>query len=137
MRGFSDGNRRQHLAATRSIRADVVRRAANRSVRALIEPLESRMLLSTSVLTYHNNLQSTGVNSTETLLTPASVNVSQFRKQYSVPLDGQEYGQPLYDPSINITTGSQQGVHNVIYVTTQHDSLYAIDSNGGSILWHD
>src|SRR5258705_11531468 len=58
-----------------------------------LETLESRQLLSTSVLTYHNDLSSTGVNSTETLLTPATVNVSQFQKQYSVPVDGQVYGQ--------------------------------------------
>ncbi|MFI5379946.1 MAG: PA14 domain-containing protein [Tepidisphaerales bacterium] len=111
----------------------------NRVVRILhssFEALEPRTLL-TAVLSYHNDLQSTGVNSTETLLTPATVNINQFHKQFSVPVDGQVYGQPLYDPAVNITTGSQPGVHNTVFITTQHDSLYAIDTNGGSILWHD
>src|SRR6202043_2878197 len=79
----------------------------------------------------------TGVNNTETLLTPSSVNTTQFQKQFAVNMDGQVYGQPLYVPSLNITTGAQTGVHNVAFVTTQHDSLYAIDTNGGSQLWHD
>src|SRR6202043_2313438 len=79
----------------------------------------------------------TGVNNTETLLTPSSVNTTQFQKQFAVNVDGQVYGQPLYVPSLNITTGGQPGVHNVAFVTTQHDSLYAIDTNGGSQLWHD
>ncbi|MDB5332291.1 MAG: pyrrolo-quinoline quinone, partial [Phycisphaerales bacterium] len=110
-------------------------------LRAAVEGLEARTLLSTSVLTYHNNNQSTGVNNTETLLTPASindtVNINQFRKQFTVGVDGQVYGQPLYEPAVNITTGNLQGTHNVAFVTTQHDSLYAIDTNGGSMLWHD
>src|SRR5262245_38283542 len=75
-----------------------------------LELLESRRMLSTSLLTYPNDNASSGVNSTETLLTPATVNVSQFQKQYSVPVDGQVYGQPLYDPGVNITTGSQPGI---------------------------
>ncbi|HZL35467.1 MAG TPA: PA14 domain-containing protein [Tepidisphaeraceae bacterium] len=110
------------------------RSALHRAGRAAVESLESRVLL-TAVLSYHNDLASTGVNSTETLLTPASVNVSQFQKQYTVPVDGQIYGQPLYDPGVNITTGSQPGIHNVAFVDTQHDSLYGIDTQGGSVLW--
>jgi len=39
--------------------------------------------------------------------------------------------------SVNITTGANQGTHNVVYIATQHDSLYAIDSNTGVILWQD
>jgi hypothetical protein len=110
-------------------------------LRAAVEGLEARTMLSTAVLTYHNNNQSTGVDNTETLLTPASindtVNTNQFRKQFTVGVDGQVYGQPLYKPAVNITTGTFQGTHNVAFVTTQHDSLYAIDTNGGSMLWHD
>ncbi|MDB5354092.1 MAG: hypothetical protein JWN24_545, partial [Phycisphaerales bacterium] len=129
--------RRSRLEA-RSVRSNGIGRQRKSTVlRAAVEGLESRTMLSTSVLTYHNNNQSTGVNNTETLLTPATVNVNQFRKQFAVNVDGQVYGQPLYMPSLNITTGAQAGVHNVAFVTTEHGSLYAIDTNGGSLLWHD
>jgi fibronectin type 3 domain-containing protein len=125
-------------SASRKRRARRLSAAAAEGARPIwLEMLEDRQMLSTSMLTYHNDLSSTGVNSTETLLTPATVNVNQFQKQYSVPVDGQVYGQPLYNPGVNITTGNQPGVHDVAFVVTQHDSLYAIDTNGGSILWHD
>ncbi|HWB54162.1 MAG TPA: hypothetical protein VG722_08215, partial [Tepidisphaeraceae bacterium] len=97
--------------------------------------LEQRRLLSTSVLQYHNDLVSDGVNSTEYQLTPSTVNASQFQKQFTTPVDGQVYAQPLYVPGVDITTGNQQGVHDVVYVATENDSLYAIDSNGGNVLW--
>ena len=66
---------------------------------------------------------------------PATVNVNQFGKQFSTPVDGQVYSQPLYVPNLSITSGPQQGVHNVVFVATEHDSLYAIDAHGGNILW--
>lgn len=100
-----------------------------------MEALEPRYLLATSVLSYHNDLASSGVNSTETLLTPSSVTVPTFQKQFSTPVDGQVYAQPLYVPGLNITGGNQPGIHNTVFVATQHNSLYAIDSSGGNILW--
>lgn len=114
--------------------------AAVRSVTAVgwrvVEALESRTLL-TAVLSAHYDLAGTGVDSTETLLTPSTVNTTNFGKQFATPLDGQAYAQPLYVPGVNITSGSQQGTHNVIYVVTENDDLYAIDSNGGNVLWRD
>jgi len=101
-----------------------------------VESLEPRRLL-TAVLSAHYDLSGTGVDSTETLLTPTTVNTTSFGKQFSTPLDGQAYGQPLYVPGVDITSGSQQGTHNVIYVVTENDSLYAIDADGGNILWQD
>jgi hypothetical protein len=89
------------------------------------------------VLTYHNDNASAGQNLTETTLTPSNVNSSTFGKLFSTSVDGQVYAQPLYDPGVNITTGTNQGTHNVVFVATEHDSLYAIDSNNGTILWHD
>ena len=59
-----------------------------------IETLESRRLLSTAVLTYHNDNLSTGLNATETQLTPGNVNVSSFGKRYATTVDGQVYSQP-------------------------------------------
>src|SRR4051812_10724735 len=76
-----------------------------------------------SVLTYHNDLARTGLNSNETVLTTANVNSGQFGKRASFQVDGQVYGQPLYVPSLNIAGGT----HKVVFVATQHDSVYAFD----------
>ncbi len=90
-----------------------------------------------NVLSYHNDHSSTGQNLLETTLSPASVNSTQFGKQLTTPVDGQVYAQPLYVSGVNITAGPAPGVHNVVYVVTQHDSLYAIDADSGAVLWHD
>ena len=102
------------------------------------EQFESRVMLAftpTAVLGYHNDNQSSGINSTETLLTPSTVNVAQFGKQFGTSVDGQVYAQPLYVPNVTIPSGPKAGVHNIVYVATQHDTLYAIDARGGNVLW--
>src|SRR5215471_973239 len=85
----------------------------------------------TPVLTQHNNNARTGVYSTETLLTPATVNQNNFGKLFSSPVDGRIYAQPLYVPNLTILG---KGTHNVVFIATEHDSVYAFDadSNGGS-----
>lgn len=86
-----------------------------------------------SVLTYHNDDVRDGVNTNETTLTPANVNFSQFGKLYSYPVDGQIYMQPLYVPNLTIA-----GVmHNVVFVATENNTVYAFDADGlsGSALW--
>jgi hypothetical protein len=82
-----------------------------------------------SVTTYHNDLARTGQNTQETILTPANVNSTQFGKLYSVPVDGAVYAQPLYLWAVNIAGGT----HNVLYVVTEHDSVYAIDADTGTV----
>jgi hypothetical protein len=83
------------------------------------------------VTTEHNDSLRTGQNIQETILTPANVSSSNFQKLFAQSVDGAVYAQPLYVPNVNIP-GS--GVHNVIYVATEHDSVYAFDadSNTGS-----
>jgi hypothetical protein len=102
------------------------------------EPLENRVLLSiTSVLRSHNDSNSDGLYSTETLLTPTNVSGGNFGRIFDTRVDGQVYAQPLAVPNVNITGGSSLGVHNVIYVATMHDSLFAIDATSGQVLWQD
>ncbi len=94
----------------------------------------------TDILQYRDNDQSTGVNPSEYTLTPANVTPGSFGKLFTTPVDGQVYAQPLVDTGITITDGPHTttgaaGVHNVVYVATENDTLYAIDATIGAILW--
>ena len=85
-----------------------------------------------SVLTWHNDSARTGQNLQETILTPTNVNSSTFGKLFVMNVDGKVDAQPLYVPSVSIPA---QGVHNVLYVVTEHASAYAFDADNGTQLW--
>lgn len=85
-----------------------------------------------SVTTYKNDNSRTGLYDSGGKLTPDNVTSSKFGKIFSVPVDGQVYAQPLYMPWVKNIHG---GTHNVIYVATESNSLYAIDADNGSVLW--
>ena len=85
-----------------------------------------------NVTTYHNDNARTGQNTQETVLTPENVNVSKFGKLFTTSVDGYVYAQPLYLANVENIAG---GTHNVLYIATEHDSLFAIDADSGAILW--
>ncbi len=91
-----------------------------------------------AVPTWRYDLTHSGQNTNETALTPANVNVNNFGKLFSLSVDGLTYAQPLYVPGLKMSDGL---VHNVLFVATSHDSVYAFDadSNGGADatpIWH-
>jgi IPT/TIG domain len=86
------------------------------------------------VTTYHNDLARDGANTQEYALTTSNVNTTGFGKLFSCTVDGAIYAQPLWVPNLSIN-GAQ---HNVVFVATQHDSLYAFDADANPCvqLWH-
>ncbi len=88
----------------------------------------------TSITTYHYNNNRTGWNPSETVLTPTNVGSASFGLLTSVPLNGQADAQPLVVPGVQITAGSYQGLHDVVYVATESNSIYAIDAHSGTVL---
>jgi hypothetical protein len=86
-----------------------------------------------SVLTWHNDNARTGQNLQETVLTTANVKSSTFGRLTTISVDGKVDAQPLYVPALGIPA---QGVHNVLYVATEHDSLYAFDADTFAQLLH-
>jgi len=102
---------------------------------ALALTLTTRTASSTSgtdVVTYHNDVARTGQNLNESILTPTTVNVSTFGKLGVFAVDGKVDAQPLYLSSVAIPGG---GTHDVLYVATEHESVYAMDAVTGAVLW--
>jgi hypothetical protein len=84
-----------------------------------------------SVVMQHNDLSRTGANTSETILTPANVNGSSFGQMFSDNLDGQVYAQPLYVEDLSISNGT----HNVVFVCTENNSVYALDADTAGITY--
>jgi len=92
--------------------------------------------LATDILTDRGDNARTGLNANETVLTPSIVSSPSFGLLYNNPVDGQVYAQPLYvSNQLIIVNGQSQGTHNVLYVATEHDSLYAFDADSGVQYW--
>ncbi len=79
------------------------------------------------VFMHHVDNLGTGANLDEVVLTPANVNSATFGKLFSYPLDGVCYSSPLYVANLSIPG---KGLHNVVYVATEHDIVHAFDADG-------
>src|SRR6188472_939681 len=118
-------------------RSQARKRRGGKPTKLGIEQLEPRCMLSVNVTTWHNDLTRQGLNSDETILTPANVNSSTFGKLFAYAVTGQVYAEPLYVS--NLAMGAL-GTHNVVFVATQNNDVYAFDAvnngAGGGQLWH-
>lgn len=85
----------------------------------------------TAVLTYHNDNARTGLNSSETTLTPANVNSTQFGKLGTLAVTGLVDAEPLYVGGLTVNGAK----HNVVFVATEHDLVYAFDADTFTQLW--
>ena len=126
---FQRQRRRTERVAPNAMR----RRRAAHAWFPSVERLERRQMLSASVLSYHNDNASDGQNTQETVLTPSNVNSTSFGKVFTASVDGNVLAQPLFMPALNIAGG----VHDVVFVVTEHDSIYALDAGTGQVLWQD
>jgi hypothetical protein len=85
----------------------------------------------TDVTTYHNDIARTGQNTTETKLTQANVNSTTFGLLRNLAVDGLVDAEPLYLSQLSVAGAA----HNVVFIVTEHDSVYAFDSDTGAQLW--
>ena len=86
---------------------------------------------SVSVLTQHNDNTRSGWNDNETALTTGNVNVQQFGAVFALTVDDQVYAQPLVVGHVAIGDGS----HNVVYIATVNNTVYAFDGDNGHLYW--
>jgi outer membrane protein assembly factor BamB len=86
----------------------------------------------TDVVTYKNDLGRTGANLTESVLTPANVKAASFGLLRTLPADGKVDAAPLYLSGLSV----QGATHNVVFIASESDSVYAYDADSGALLWH-
>ncbi len=85
-----------------------------------------------SVVTQHNNNTRAGLNSQETKLNINNVNAQQFGKLFTLAVDDQIYAQPLVVGNLSISNNK----HNVVFIATVNNSIYAYDADNGQLYWH-
>lgn len=112
-----------HATGTHTVRATSLADTAKSGTGKVI------MTNYSGLYTWHNNNSRNGLNSKEVVLTPSNVKSSLFGKLFSRNVDGQIYAQPLYVANLSIPG---RGPRNVVFVATEHDSVYAFDADGKS-----
>jgi hypothetical protein len=111
----------------------VVEHASRETSEAQESVAEQKAALgSFNVLTRSYDNQRTAANLSETLLNASNVNQNTFGKLFEMQVDDQVYAQPLYASSVVIPG---LGTHNVLYVATVNNSIYAFDADSGALLW--
>jgi outer membrane protein assembly factor BamB len=99
---------------------------------AIVSCCFASLAFTQDVLTYHNNTARTGLNASETTLTPSNVNSASFGKLFTLSVDGRVDAEPLYLSAVPI---SGSGTHNLLIVATEHGSVYAFDADNGKQIW--
>ena len=97
-----------------------------------IPPVTQSRIGKTTVATHHNDNFRSGLNLSETQLTPANVGPSTFGKLAAFPVQGYVYAQPLYVPNVKMPNGLSS---NLLIVATEHDQLYAFDVDSKTLAW--
>ena len=116
------------MIVSNSVNPPATSNSATLTVNAAAPPPPS----TASVLTFHNDIGRTGLNPDETILTTTNVNSASFGKLGSLSVTGLVDAQPLYVPNLTISGAT----HNVVYVVTEHDMVYAFDADTpGAALW--
>ena len=82
-----------------------------------------------SVTTYHYDNMRSGVQAKETILTPSNVLSGSFGKLFTLTVDGQVYAQPLIVAKLQMSDGIS---HDVLFIATEHDTVYAFDADNAS-----
>ncbi len=86
----------------------------------------------TDVVTYKDDAARTGQNLTESVLSLTNVNSTRFGQLRFLAADGKVDAEPLYLSGLTV----QGAMHNVVFVATENDSVYAFDADSGAVLWH-
>jgi hypothetical protein len=122
------------LAALGSILGLIAPWACSSSGKAPLVVVEPTVHPTVQVSMNGNDLGGSGTNIKETFLNVTNVNADHFGKLFTVAVDGDQYAQPLYMGALKMSDGK---THNVVFVATEHDSVYAFDADDekGSLLW--
>ncbi|HXN64015.1 MAG TPA: PQQ-binding-like beta-propeller repeat protein [Candidatus Acidoferrales bacterium] len=93
--------------------------------------VELTVTQTTGAVTLRNDIERTGQNLRESILTPANVNSASFGKLGALPVDGRVDAQPLFLSGVTLSSAA----HDVLYVATEHGSVYAFNAASGATLW--
>src|SRR5580693_3835620 len=108
---------------------NVVNTATSQTVTLAVNAVQASTV---NVLTYHNDVARTGQNLNESTLTAANVNFAKFGLLSNLSVDAGVDAEPLYASNLTLAGGA----HNVLYVVTENDSVYAFDADTFTQLWH-